>query len=242
MRRLQRLPLSDGTVRVLEQRTAKVTAADDPAAEAKRLWNSKSNRAFDEVRAKLRKMASGLERCNYCEDGQGTDIEHFYPKAQYPKKAFTWENYLLACSHCNSNQKRSLFPTTADDEPLLIDPTVDDPLEHLALTPSTGRYRDRGEKGAASIRVFGLNREVLEKGRQDTWEAVENLLVRYAQLRASSEHERAEKIERVVRRHPFAGVFAHLLEISQGPGAELLISAECRQALRTCPEIRGWLE
>lgn len=46
----------------------------------------------------LRQMAPGLERCMYCGDNQGTDIDHFEPLARNPLRTFDWLNHLLACS------------------------------------------------------------------------------------------------------------------------------------------------
>ena len=98
MKRIQRLTLSPKTVRFLAGRSGRVTAAPDPRAEARKLWNMQANRAFREIREALGKMASGLERCMYCEDSEGTAIEHFWPKSVYPDRAFDWLNYLIACS------------------------------------------------------------------------------------------------------------------------------------------------
>ena len=69
-------------------------------------------------------------------------------KSRRPIRTFDWSNLFLACSHCNSNAKRNKFPVDpATESPLLIDPTSDDPLEHLALSPSTGEYVPIGLKG-----------------------------------------------------------------------------------------------
>ncbi|MBW8876770.1 MAG: hypothetical protein JF614_17545 [Acidobacteria bacterium] len=109
-------------------------------------------------------MASGLERCMYCEDSEGTAIEHFWPKSVYPERAFDWLNYLIACSRCNSNFKRDQFPLDAAGAPLLVNPSEEEPLDHLSFSPSTGRFEPRSPKGDPSIDVFGLNRTTLTKG------------------------------------------------------------------------------
>jgi hypothetical protein len=44
-----------------------------------------------------------------------------------------------------------------------------------------------------------------------------------------------------VREYPFSGVRAALLRIAEGPAADVLISVECLQALRSHPEILGWI-
>jgi 5-methylcytosine-specific restriction endonuclease McrA len=122
MKRIQRLTLSPKAVRFLAGRSSRVAAAPDPRTEARRLWNLQANQAFREIREALGKMASGLERCMYCEDSEGTAIEHFWPKATYPERAFDWLNYLIACSQCNSNFKRDQFPLDGAGAPLLVKP------------------------------------------------------------------------------------------------------------------------
>ncbi|HYO53693.1 hypothetical protein [Archangium sp.] len=149
----------------MDERTRQVSDAADPPAEARRLWAQKDNTAFREIRARLRAMAPGRERCMYCEDSAAEDIEHFWPRKHFPLRAFDWLNYLLACSCCNSNYKREQFPRDDSGAPLLINPTVDDPMEHLELSPVTGMFTDLTPKGAESIGVFGLNhRSILVRG------------------------------------------------------------------------------
>lgn len=82
MRKLNRLPLSTKTLAFIAKRTEHVLQAADRRAEAQRLWELKVTNALKEIRAKLEAMASGLQRCMYCEDSEGTHIDHFWPKAQ----------------------------------------------------------------------------------------------------------------------------------------------------------------
>jgi len=135
---------------------------------------------FDEVKRKLRRMAPGRERCMYCEDSEGTDIDHFRPKSRYPSHAFRWPNYLYACSRCNSNEKRYDFPLDAAGNPLLIDPTAEDPSPHFQLVPETGQLVPLSPKGESTAQVFGLNRrEVLTEGRRYAWTTLLELLRAY---------------------------------------------------------------
>src|SRR5436853_78831 len=113
MKRIERLPLTPGTQAFLRKRSEAVAAAADARAEARGLWGLQDNKAFREIREVLKRMAPGIERCMYCEDSHGTAIEHFWPKARYPDRAFDWLNYLIACSECNSNCKRDQFPLDA---------------------------------------------------------------------------------------------------------------------------------
>lgn len=240
MKRIRRQTLSPKTLTFLKQRTAKVGAAADPSAEAKRLWEMKG-KAFEEIRQALRVMASGIERCMYCEDSVGTDIEHFWPKTDYPLLAFDWGNYLIACSGCNSNYKRTQFPRDPQGLPLLLNPVEEEPLDHLAFSPSTGRYEPTTPKGTASEEVYGLNRDTLTQGRRNAWIAVQGLLILYAQHKGSGDLAKAGKFEEVVRTYPFAGVLAALLHIAAGPGATALVDAGSLRALQNNPEIRDWV-
>lgn len=243
MKRIQRKPLSDSSLEFLARRTEKVEAAEHPAAEAGRLWKLQNNKAFKEIRRVLREMTSGRERCMYCEDSQGTAIEHFWPKGSYPLRAFEWTNYLWACSHCNSNEKRDRFPRDGEGEPLLIDPTREDPRDHLFFSPATGEYISRPEsiKGSPSIDVFGLDRPLLERGRRAAWIRLEFLIPQYARLAKSDEHERARRLETTIREASFLGVLAFMLRIADSPRAEQLIPPRCLQALREHAEIRTWI-
>lgn len=240
MKRLQRLPLSAETLSFLEGRTSRVVAASDKPAEAERLWGFSTNRAFEEIRELLAKMASGLERCMYCEDGQGCHIDHFWPKVAYPLRAFVWENYLLACAICNSNFKRDQFPLDDQGQPLLIDPTQDEPTEHLALTPQ-GQFIPRTPKGEHSCRVFRLDRKVLVDGRQNAWAGLEQHLIRYSELKAAGESAKSVAIKTVIRRHPFASVLVALLRAAKAAGAQLLVDRQCLNALDQCPEVFEWI-
>jgi uncharacterized protein (TIGR02646 family) len=240
MKRVRRLPLSTEALGFLSERSQAVATSADPKTEAGRLWKLKSNKAFREIRAVLETMAPGNKRCMYCEDSHGTSIDHFWPKAGYPERAFDWLNYLLACSACNSNQKRDQFPLDMMGQPLLLNPAEEDPLDHLSFSTTTGEYASLSPKGNSSIRVFGLNREVLTIGRTDAWVALQNLLILYASAKVAGDGQWAGEIEAVVRRFPFVGVFVALLRIASGPGS-ILMRPECLQVLQDCPEIHGWI-
>lgn len=239
MRRIPRQALSAPTLGFLRKRSEAVAKAADPRTEAARLWDLRDNKAFREVRAILRQMASGLERCMYCEDSAGIAIEHFWPRSTYPHRVFDWLNYLIICTLCNSN-KRDQFPLDQVGKPLLLDPTEDDPLDHMALSPATGSLLGLSTKGTLTIEIIDLDRETLVKGRAYAWTALEGLIAYYAHLRHAGDSGRAASIERTVRKLPFAGVLAALLRIAASSDADLLIEARCLRALRDFPEIRAW--
>ncbi len=222
---------------MLEERTLEVEAAEDPKAEATRLWRTKSAKAWEDVRQKLDAMCSGADRCMYCEDSSGYHIEHFYPKAAYPERAFKWENYLYACPHCNSNEKRDRFPTDPQGSPLLIDPTVDEPFESLDFFPSTGKYRARDNRGEASIEVFGLNRSKLAMKRAPAWLGIQILIEKEGDPIAEGLGLRLQQLG-------FSGVIVAILRMAQkkddADPREPKLRPECRRALAARPEIFEW--
>lgn len=242
MKRLRRLRLSTATLAFLQRRTATVMAAlRRRRAEARRLWKLQANSAFREIRRVLARMAPGVAHCMYCESSEATDIDHFRPKSRYPRLAFRWNNYLLACSGCNSNQKRDQFPRDAAGERLLIDPTRDDPREHLALSPFTGIYVALTPKGEASIRVFGLQRATLTSCRQIAWGTVEGLILRYALAKRRGDDARALDSQRDLCRFPHASVFEALLDVANSSSADAYVDPDCLEALAAHPEIRSWV-
>lgn len=223
MRKLQRKPLSKKSTAALQALTAQVQRARSAKARqsaAARHWNNKPRAAFNEVKEKLSAMATGRSRCMYCEDSAGTDIEHFHPKSKYPERAFRWDNYLWACSHCNSNQKRTQFPLLRG-RPALIDPTAIDPAAHLQLVPSTGEFVAIGPLGQKSIEVFGLNDHRaprdLPRGRREAFVKLQVLLQDYDRELGAGRNAEASRVKEVIQGEPFSAVWTWLVAISHGP-------------------------
>jgi len=238
MRRLVRPSLTKKTLKFLEDRRQRVANASDPVAEAFRLWRRQGAQPFAEIRRTLGEMAFGRKRCMYCEDSEGTDIDHFRPKAKYAHSAFDWNNFFLACSHCNSNQKRDQFPFDESGRPLLIDPSAEEPGDHLQLVPETGAFVGITTKGEVSISVFGLARQTLEQGRRDAWIVLSELLEVYGES-VDVDRERASKIAAAVQRYPFSSVLLHLISTLDLPNGAALFP-NLHRVLSAHPEIRSW--
>lgn len=135
----------------------------EPSFEAKVIkanskWDSKTSgtgrAVFKNIKDTLVEMCVGVEICVYCEQNEATDIEHIFPKKLYPEKAFTWNNYVLVCSKCNTHHKSDKFhifhpQNTANDfdvtpargtyvqpptdDALFINQRVEDPMTLLEL-------------------------------------------------------------------------------------------------------------
>lgn len=248
MRRVTRCALPASTTQALEGLQQGVNGSDDCVCAARNRWKHKETSAagraaFAAIRGALKTMARGRCRCMYCEDNQGTDIEHYRPKALYPEAAFSWDNLLLACSHCNSNEKRSEFPCDATGAPLLLDPSTDVPEEHLDFVPDTGHFVARSEKAKETIRVLGLNaRETLTQGRQDAWVTFCALVSEYGKAKALGEQQRASQLLGVIERESFASVFGCLARMASG--AQLVNAGEeaVAAAINSCPELRALVD
>jgi uncharacterized protein (TIGR02646 family) len=134
------------------------------------------------------------ERCMYCLDSHGTDIEHFWPKTPYPERMFQWLNLLLCCTECG-RFKGDRFPLLAG-QPLLIDPTAEDPWLYLDFDPTTGNVvarfdlqgNDWSEKGQATVDVLQLDRrEALASGYRRTFLRLSRLVEQYLQSSAAAD-------------------------------------------------------
>jgi len=139
--------------------------------------------------------------------------------------AADWDNLLPSCIDCNRRRKQPIgkeqqkvtgkgshFPVrneasrwtdhrvTNQDEPLLLNPCVDDPSLHLEFY-GEGLVRAKSKKGEASIEVFGLLRRDLVEERNKKRVTVEADILRALErideaLHATNAEEQA-KMERL---------------------------------------------
>jgi len=134
VRRLVRTALPERVRGYLAKKQREVDSGKSPEVVWKR---ARSTQTMGCVVDELRQMVGARGRCMFCEDSRGVDIDHFWPKARYPERTFLWENLLLICSGCN-RKKGERFELDANGSPLLIDPTRDDPWDHLYYDSETG--------------------------------------------------------------------------------------------------------
>ncbi len=157
-------------------------------------------------------------KCAYCEtslDVVKGDIDLYRPREgargvdgvssmlHYAWLAFEWENTLLACAFC-LRAKGSRFPVASDrvplgmmdpdslaaEQPLLLNPCVDFPTQHMVPDLEKGMLIPFDERGAATIEVLNLNRGDLIEARravsQDCAHHVHQLAERYRPLGSAS--------------------------------------------------------
>lgn len=178
MRRVTRAQPEADILEKLGQRQVKVDRkhAED-SLDIEQEWKAaRRTDLLQTVFATLKGMMGVRERCMYCLDSHGTDIEHFWPKTPYPEKMFIWLNLLLCCTECG-RLKGDRFPL-AEDRPLLIDPTAEDPWQHLDFDHITGNVvarfdvqaNDWSPKGLKTVEVLQLDRrEALAAGYRKTF-------------------------------------------------------------------------
>jgi len=140
------------------------------------------------VRQKLEKIYR--TKCAYCESfstGSPLQMEHYRPKSKYYWLAYEWSNLLLICHACNI-KKSTKFPiqgvrveSPQDDlpewrsdstsfmaeKPLLLNPELDDPANHLVfLTDGSIAEKDNSIRGKETIKICDLNRSPLIAARR----------------------------------------------------------------------------
>ena len=145
-----------------------------------------------DVRARL--AADQQNKCCYCESTlDGGTIEHYRPKdrvrrdpgeaqasAGYYWLAYEWMNLYLACWTCNVSCKRDAFPLEeparrichhsdaagiAHERPLLLDPGVDEPEQHIRFERQTPVALTT--RGRRTIDLLRLDRAYLEGSREE---------------------------------------------------------------------------
>jgi hypothetical protein len=210
---------------ILSKKLAAVPV-DERAKAARELWEKSTTRTrvYQPLKGILQQMALGLEQCMYCGADLGTDVDHFDPIARNPLRAFDWLNHFLACGPCNSNHKRDKFPVDTDGRPLLIDPTTEDPFEHLMLSLSTDVYYPLSDKGSETIDVCGLNRRQLMDGRRRARNVVAFCLQAWAATDRASRDAKLAETAQMIREQPFGDVCQAMLRQAVAPGAELIFS------------------
>jgi hypothetical protein len=228
---IRRVSLDEELAGRLQARTAQLRTSNADTAAARAAWRS-ARTEKQGIRNHLARMAPGVQRCMYCGDSLGTDIDHFEPIRESPAGTFAWLNHLLACSYCNSNAKRDQFPRDGDGGPLLIDPTQQDPAAHLRLILRTGTYRALTPRGVESIRVFGLNRPDLTRGREVAFATRAAVLCRADDLLGGGREQEAIRYLRALAEEPHASVLQEMLRTATLPGAAEVLGPDVLAALR----------
>ncbi len=173
MRAIRRIPLAAHSSSWLAQQQGQIDV--DPTIDLSVRWSARRQTMTNNgVLVALKEMSGYRERCMYCGDSQGCDIEHFWPKSTYRSSAFLWSNFLWICQPCNRRKSKN-FPVSHAGDPLIIDPSLVDPWVYFTFIEETGEIVPRvdlvGEnaiKAAYTVdpRYTRLNIECVAEGRR----------------------------------------------------------------------------
>lgn len=202
-----------------------MTNFNDRVSKADEMFtNRKRNKTFDAIKKCLNEMSPGFERCVYCEDSKGDEIEHIYPKNLYPEKCFDWENYVYACGTCNSpkNNKFAIFrhdngeyqevnlqPISQSPigEIVFINPRVDNPLDFSLLdlddtfifkisAPPNTREFYRADYTYNNVLRLNEQRPYLLNQRKNAYENYKSRLHRYIDKKNQGAEQ--PKLDRII--------------------------------------------
>jgi uncharacterized protein (TIGR02646 family) len=156
-------------------------------------WKAtRQTQSVQEILLCLQNMMGERQRCMYCVDSHGSDIEHFRPKAEFQTWMYRWENLLLCCTECG-RFKGSKFPLLGG-APLLLDPSIDEPWQYLDFDPATGNITARFDittnvfqiKGEKTVEVLQLDRrEALAAGYKKTYRILHARLAQFLETPTS---------------------------------------------------------
>ncbi len=149
--------------------------------------------------------------------------------------AYTWNNWLFACTHCNSAWKGNQFPVDgarpamvegceANDKPLLLNPFDDPSPEARFRYFGDGEVEGRDDHARATIEVCGLDRWDLvdERGR-----VAQSLLRTLADFPVAVAEGSAAFQKSVLRR------------LAEACRAEAQFAGMCRSLVDAAPELGG---
>lgn len=92
----------------------------------------KHSKVQKDAKIQLLEVAHG--KCMYCEtkvsDGPA-ELEHILPKSRYPRLAYEWSNWGVACKWCNTRKSSHIF----NEETPVLNPYEDDIEENLSFSP-----------------------------------------------------------------------------------------------------------
>ncbi len=145
-------------------------------------------------------------------DNTSMDIDHYLPSSKFPYLAYCWDNLLPSCKICNQHSKSDFFPKSLTEKTIiekilsdtfqhdfiydkehilnniaqddrLVEPTLDNPDEHLEFNPAFYFYESKTKIGELTNTKFFSHKEVAEK-----WEKWSKLI---QQLIINSKNETA---------------------------------------------------
>lgn len=165
----------------------------NPALTPDTFW-AKLRRRSDMQRFADHLARSFYDKCVYCESQMKHvspgHIDHYHPKTAiaFQSRMLAWDNWLLACSTCNTNKgSRFVFH---DGCLVLLDPSAEDPAEHISFLNAQILYCS--ERGRKTIELIKLDRLDLDQKRMYWLNYISCLLL--VLLRESEVRDQARKL------------------------------------------------
>ena len=212
---------------------------EDRVASAKKWFsrrNQRWNRTFRRVRESLTRMCSGAQRCVYCEDSVGDEVEHIQPKDLYPCLVFVWANYVYACGRCNGGKSNKFAVISGNrlvdvtrprggpvvppkpGAPAFLNPRVEDPLDFLDLDleytfmvlARDGLPDIARARTEFTIETLKLNRDVLLQARATAFGSYRARLREYVSMRKAATAEEKGRLVDSLKAMPHATVWAEM--------------------------------
>ncbi len=162
--------------------------------------------------------------------------------------AYSWSNWLLACSRCNQAWKGSLFPVEEHPRPELLPGMVDTPLllspfgtesptAHLRFGP-LGQVEAVAESrmGFETVRTLGLDREWLRAARAEKAKRIHSLVRRLTTAEGDPlEETLSDILEMGQSKHHYAGMVRIVFEQETGLDWSLLEEPQAEVTEREPP-------
>lgn len=149
----------------------------------------------DDIKSVLKTIH--YHKCAFCESKtESLHVEHFRPKTTYYWLAYSWDNLLLACPHCNSykSKKFEIEGTPArydanclnnihslsteydkEERPKLVNPEREDIL-HVLEVDKLGNLSSQDVRVQHTIDICKLNRPYLTDERKQIFDDFERKL------------------------------------------------------------------
>jgi uncharacterized protein (TIGR02646 family) len=144
------------------------------------------------ILAALKEMSGLTERCAYCSDSLGADVDHYVPLSRDPSVAFAWANMFWVCNNCNRRKADALSYDPVTGFPMLLRPDQDFVWDFLYLDTETGVLTERydvetggvNKRAEETLRVFKvLTFEPVIESRRATYRQLAHLCESYLEAR-----------------------------------------------------------
>jgi len=102
--------------------------------------------------------------------------------------AYDWENLYLSCGLCNQGHKKNWFPIETQqhraqlnnndcalETSLLINPTQEDPSQHISFRGEIPYAHPKSKQGETTIALLKLDRPILNQARLNHLETIKQL-------------------------------------------------------------------